>query len=296
MLDLDDQHARKVRSGPLLVEVVRRLLLDAVVALELKALAVLALQVGVGRCLPPVAEIARKVAVVDDERVARVGVRVEALGQEDVRAEEHVAAPELRQQLAPDAHVLDVLRVGRLGQRRDDLVELETDHGATAAVPSHFLRRAVEVAGRAAPLLALAAVHRQLDGVAGRQAERLVLVQQRLHRVLARRKLAQRLERVAEHGRVERPFVARLQPVDVDAEHLRRRQARGAHLEARFAGAVFRQQQQQPPVERLLRDAGAEADDESPPGACAAEPVRTPADAALVSKSAQSTQCEDDAC
>ena len=111
VLDLDDQHARKVRPGPLLVEVVGRLLLDAVVALELEALAVLALQVGVRRRLPPVAEIAREVAVVDDERVARVRVRVEALGQEDVRAEEHVAAPELRQQLAPDAHVLDVLRV-----------------------------------------------------------------------------------------------------------------------------------------------------------------------------------------
>ena len=202
-------------------------------------------------------------AVVDDERVARVRVRVESLGQEDVRAEEHVAPPELREQLAPDAHVLDVLRVGRLLQRRDDLVELETDRAAAPAVPPHLLRRAIDVAGRAVPLLALAAIHRQLDGVARGQTERLVLVQQRLHRVLARRKRRQRLERIAEHRGVERPLVAGLQPVDVDAEDLRRRQARGAHLEARFAAPVLRQQQQKPSVERLLRAARSEADDDA---------------------------------
>ena len=38
MLDLDDQHARKVGSPPTLVEVVGLPLLDAVVAVDLKAL------------------------------------------------------------------------------------------------------------------------------------------------------------------------------------------------------------------------------------------------------------------
>ena len=158
------------------------------------------------------------------------------------------------------------------------------------AVPPHFLRRAIEVARRAAPLLALAAIHRQLDGVAGGQAERLVLVQQRLHRVLAGRQLAQRLERVAEHAGVERPLVARLQPLDVDAEDLRRRQARGAHLEPRLAGAVLRQAtaaavRRAAPSRRL-----AARRTTIPAGACAAEPMRTPAGAALVINSPQSTQ------
>ena len=62
--------------------------------------------------------------------IARLRVRVEALGQQDVRAEVHVAAPELREPLAPDALVLDVLRVrGRL-DRRDRLVERERDRSS----------------------------------------------------------------------------------------------------------------------------------------------------------------------
>ena len=262
VLDLNHEHARKVRSRPFPVEVVRGLLLGAVVAVDLKALAVLALQVGVGRRLAPVAEVGREVAVVDDERVPCVGVRVEAFRQEDVRAEVHVSSPELRQPLAPDAHVLHVLGIRRCGQRRNDRVQLEANRIALRAVPPYFLRRAVDVAGRAVPLLALTAIHRQLDGVARGQAERLVLVQQRLHGVLARRQIAERCERVARDARVEAPLVPGLQSLDVDAEGLRRRQARRAQLEARLARAVLRQQQQEPSVERFLRRVRAEADDE----------------------------------
>ena len=48
------------------------------------------------------------------------------------------------------------------------------------------------------------------------------LCSERLHRVLAGRQLAQRLERVAEHARRRSPLVAGLQRLDVDAEDLRR--------------------------------------------------------------------------
>ena len=49
VLDLDDQNARKVGRGPVLVELVRLLLLDPVVASQVEALAVLGLQVRIGR-------------------------------------------------------------------------------------------------------------------------------------------------------------------------------------------------------------------------------------------------------
>ena len=49
MLDLDDQQTRKFRRNPLLVELVRLFLLDAIVAGQVKALAVIGLQIGIGR-------------------------------------------------------------------------------------------------------------------------------------------------------------------------------------------------------------------------------------------------------
>ena len=49
VLDLDDEHAREAGRDPLLVELVGLLLLDAVVAGQVEALAVVGLQVRVGR-------------------------------------------------------------------------------------------------------------------------------------------------------------------------------------------------------------------------------------------------------
>ena len=261
VLDLDHQHAREGRPGPLAVEVVRGLLLDAVVAVEAEALAVLTLHGRVRRGLAPVAEVAREVAVIDDERIACVGMSIESLREQDMRAQVHVAAPELREPLATQPHMFDVLRIRRIGDRRDDRVELDPDWTAAPAVPANLPRRAVEVARRELPLLALAAVHRQLDHVAGGEAERLVLVQQRLHRVLARRQVGQRFERVAEHAGVERALVSRLETFHVDAEDLSRREAGGGHLKPRLARVVLGNHQQQPSVDRVLRERLRQPDD-----------------------------------
>ena len=110
VLDLDEQHPRKALAGPVLVELPPVLLLDAVVAREREAFAVVRREVRVGRRLAPVADARREVAVIDDERVPRFRMSVETLRQQDPRAEEHVASPELREQLAPDAEVLHVFR------------------------------------------------------------------------------------------------------------------------------------------------------------------------------------------
>ena len=209
MLDLDDDRAREAGRRPVLVELVGLLLLDPVVALELEALAVLRLQVRVRRHLAEAADRLGEVAVEDDERVARVGVLVEAERQEDVRAEEDVAPPELRQALAADALVLDVLRRGRLGNGRDHLVEDDRDRVRTRRVDLDLLRGAVQVAGREVPVLAFAAVHRQLDRVPVRAVERLVAVEDGLDEIRALRDAREALEGVAEDGRVEDDLLRR---------------------------------------------------------------------------------------
>ena len=73
VLELHDQHAREVRAGPLLVELVRLFLLDAVVAGDVEALAVVGLEIGIGRLGAEVVEVGDEVIVKDDQRVVGSG-------------------------------------------------------------------------------------------------------------------------------------------------------------------------------------------------------------------------------
>ncbi len=127
-----------------------------------------------------------------------------------------------------------------------------------ASRPMRDLRgRAVQVAGREVPLLALAAVHRQLHDVAVGATERLVAVEQRLRRVGARGHVAQAAQRVAERGGVDDGGRAGRQAVDVDAEHQLRVGAIG-DLEARLGLRVGREHHEQPSVEALGLERGRE--------------------------------------
>ena len=91
--------------------------------------------------------------------------------------------PELGEHLGLDGDVLDKLRVDRRLDGRDHLAQRQRQsvHLLRPARPdAEGLDGGVEVARGGVPLLALAAVHGQLDRVARRQLERLVDVQQRL--------------------------------------------------------------------------------------------------------------------
>src|SRR5215472_365301 len=132
VLDLDYQKPRKIRRDPLLVRLVRLFLLDSVVAGNVEALVVVGLESGVGRRGPEAVEVYWKMAVKDGERVPRLGVRVEALRHEHVRAEIHRAPPKTSQQLRLNAHVADILRIFQRRNGRDFLGERERSGGGTA--------------------------------------------------------------------------------------------------------------------------------------------------------------------
>ena len=210
VLDLHDDHAREAGSRPVLVELVRPLLLRAVVALPLEAVGEVGLQVGVGRLLAPAAEGVREVAVVDHQGVARLRVLVEAEGQEEHRPQVHVPAPELREQLAADALVADVLRVLRRGMGGIAWSRAIATGACALRVELDLARRAQEVAGGTIPLLPFPAVHGKLHHVAIGAAEGLVLVEQRLHVVGPRGQLPQAVQRKAEDAPIHDRLLTRL--------------------------------------------------------------------------------------
>src|SRR3990172_7624388 len=162
MLDLDRENPREVRPGPVLVEPIRVLLLRPVVALPPKTLAVLGLQVWIRRLLAESTKRVGEVAVEDHERIAGLGMRVEAFRKKHVSAEMHRPPPELRQELALDLDVLDVLRLRGIGTGRDLLIEGDAKRPAFRGVNLHLDRLVVEVFRGPGPFLALPTVHPEL--------------------------------------------------------------------------------------------------------------------------------------
>ena len=111
----------------MLIELVGLFLLNAVVACNVEALAVVRLQIGIGRLGAEAVEIGVEVVFDDDEREMNIGMLVEALGHQHVGAEIHGTSPEFGEQRALDFDVADVLGVLRRRDGRDFLVEHDRD-------------------------------------------------------------------------------------------------------------------------------------------------------------------------
>src|ERR1044072_3510419 len=103
---------------------------------------------------------------------------IKTLGQEYVCAEVHLATPELRQLLALNLNVLDVLRVFGRFDWRNSFVELYCDAVVFGWINPNLLRSAVQITGSTIPLLSFATVHRQLHRVSILAMKRFVHVEQ----------------------------------------------------------------------------------------------------------------------
>src|SRR5579885_527316 len=123
MVDLHDQHARKFWADPLLVKLIRLFLLNAVIAGDMKTLAVVRLQVRIGRPCAKVVETFRKMVVEDDEREVRLRMLVKTFRHEHNRRQVYGASPEFRQQRALNLQVTNVPRVLRFGNGWNFLIE-----------------------------------------------------------------------------------------------------------------------------------------------------------------------------
>ena len=251
MLDLDDHHPGIVGTCPVLVELVGELLLNAVVRGQVEPLAVLGLEIRVGRLFAKARDRLGKVAVENDQRVTRLGMSVKSLGQEHVRSQVHGPAPELGEPLALDRLVLDVPGGGGGSDGGNHLVERDRQRLVVPGIEGDLSRRAVEVPRRLVPLLSFAAVHGQLDRVPVGAVKRLVLVKESLDAILAGGNLRQRFDRIAQRAGVDDGILAGLQSLDVDAEDLLGFRA-VADLEPGLLGGVLGKHDQNPAVQRRL--------------------------------------------
>ena len=87
----------------------------------------------------------------------RVGVGVEAVGQQDPRAQKHVLSPEPAQHVALEAHELEPLLIGRalrqhlrvavrVRNRRNHLVERDLHRGPRRRIKMNLQRLVIRIA------------------------------------------------------------------------------------------------------------------------------------------------------
>ena len=250
VIDLCNQDARKVWRLPLLVQLVFFLLLDAVVAGDMEALAVIRLQIGIGRLGAKAVEIVIEVIFRDCQGEARVGMFVETFGQQYVRAQIHRPPPELCEQRALNLHVANVLGVFRRFDWRNLLIHHYRDGLLRAPAQRDLQRLAVQICRRSVPVLPLALIHVQLHGMTVAAVKGFVAIEDRLREIFTRGNIAEIANGVAECGIVHRHRFARSQRIDVQTEyHLRL--VRNADLHARLGAAVCGKQQQDAAIQRL---------------------------------------------
>ena len=111
VLHFYDNDPRKIGGGPFLVKIIGFLLLNTVVAGQPEALAVVGLQVFIGRLGTEAAKGVGEMAVEDNQRIVCFGMLVKALRQQYMGTQIHIAPPEVAQQLAFHFHMADVFGV-----------------------------------------------------------------------------------------------------------------------------------------------------------------------------------------
>src|SRR5580704_12520311 len=181
----------------------------------------------------------------------RFRMLVETFGQKNNGADGHRRSPELAQELAVDLQVLNVFGVFRLRHRSDRLRQRNLDASVLGGINVDLLWLAVKIPGLLVPLLTLASLRRQLDGMAIGQMIGLVDVQQGLHVVITRGNATEAQRGISNRSLIDNRRFAGSEAVHVDSEKLLRI-GFVSDLKTRLLIAVGRQQDVEAPVQRLL--------------------------------------------
>src|SRR5581483_6585635 len=238
------------RSSPLLIELIPFFLLDAVVTRNVKPLAVVRFQIRIGRFSAKTSEVCVEVIFCNDQGISDIGMGIEALGHEHVGAQVYRTPPEPGQKLALNFEMLYVLRVPRRRYRRNLLVENDGNR-LRRGTHRNLARRRIQVSGRQVPVLPLATIHGELEGVSIAAMKGLVAVQDDLQIVVARLNLSQTAHGIARCRLIEHHGLPGPHPFNVHAEyHLG--PGRIVDLHSWLCRRIVREQQQQATINRLI--------------------------------------------
>ena len=226
MLQYDRDHAWEVVTHPCLREFVARLAHATRLSPHLREQRI------AGRRLGGESEhrVQCEVPLLDHERVAHVGVLVEAARQQHDRAQVHGVAPPTGKDVALDPDALHPLRVGRHLDRGDLAGELELDHVVARRIDPDPAGLTEVVARRECPALPLPLVLGRPDGVSVGALVLGVDVQDGLDPVIAGGQAAEAAVWVAVGARIDDHGVAGGGLFDVGGEE--------GHLAVALAGRV----------------------------------------------------------
>jgi hypothetical protein len=212
VLDEEEQHARELAGGPVLIELVARL----------RDLESEARQARVGRRGAEAVEVVGEMALIDQQRIVGIGMRRPAFGKDNDGAEVHRMAPKFGEDLALHFDVLDPFRVFGRFDGRNDFGEMDLDGSRVCGgrIDVDFFRDAVQVAGLGVPVLAFAFIHGELDGVAVGAVEGGVFVEDALDPVVASGEIVKARDGIAEGVVVDEGGLAGGEGVNVGAEDL----------------------------------------------------------------------------
>ena len=243
VLDAKDEHAGKTARGPILIE--------AVGILEILQVVGFGTASGFRSFFDKKFPVGLEMTLVDEQRIVCRGMLVETVGKEHGCAEIDGAAPEGGKELALNTDVLDVLGVFDGLDGGNIFGESEANDVIGLWIKVDELRLAEKIAGLLEPLLALAHVGRKFDGVAIGTMEGLVNIEDGLDIVVARRKLLERDERIAESCGVDHRGSSGLPGIDIETEELRALGFFFAELETGLRGFIGADAEKNVAVERL---------------------------------------------
>src|SRR5690606_13876457 len=104
--------SREIFADPLLIKTVCLLLLNFVVSIDTKSRAVIGgINIRIRRIRSKSSEVARKVPVVNHQRITCLGVFVKTFREQNMSPKEHWFTPELGEQLAFNFNVLHIFGI-----------------------------------------------------------------------------------------------------------------------------------------------------------------------------------------
>jgi hypothetical protein len=185
VFNLDDQEAREVRGNPFLIEGIGLLLLDAVVAGQMEALRIIGFEIRIRGRGAESGNVVGIMSVKDHQGITHGRMRIESLGQQNVRAKKYVASPKTRQQFTANADVPNELGIRFRHNALDFLVEQQREFCGMRLIQVQDSRRRIQVAGLFGPLLTFALIGRQFQNTPIRKMISFITIEYGLHKIVA---------------------------------------------------------------------------------------------------------------